>query len=116
MRDPGDFGIYSRMRTATFGELVDAGSVICGSPATVREQLIELRPRPTASATCTRCSSSAPCRTRWPRTTSSLFAAEVLPHLKSVWNDEGYAHHWWPERLGGQPHANPAFPAEQIGA
>ncbi len=31
-RDPADFGIYAKMREATFAELVDSGAVICGSP------------------------------------------------------------------------------------
>jgi hypothetical protein len=28
-----------------------------------------------------------------------LFAREVLPSLREVWNDEGWENHWWPERL-----------------
>jgi hypothetical protein len=28
-----------------------------------------------------------------------LFAREVLPSLRSVWDDEGWVNHWWPERL-----------------
>jgi hypothetical protein len=27
-----------------------------------------------------------------------LFAREVLPHLKNLWDDQ-YEDHWWPERL-----------------
>ena len=27
------------------------------------------------------------------------FAREVLPHLRGVWDDEGWVNHWWPERL-----------------
>jgi hypothetical protein len=33
-----------------------------------------------------------------------LFAREVLPHLRPLWNDDGWVNHWWPERLrGGEP-------------
>ena len=32
-----------------------------------------------------------------------LFAEEVLPHLRDLWTDEEHQHHWWPERLGGNP-------------
>lgn len=31
-----------------------------------------------------------------------LFASEVMPKLRNVWQDEGWEHHWWPERLGGR--------------
>src|SRR2546428_755150 len=27
------------------------------------------------------------------------FAREVLPHLRGVWDDEGWVNHWWPKRL-----------------
>lgn len=115
MRDPGDFGIYSRMRTAKFGELVDAGSVICGSPDTVAEQLIDYaRTYRVGNLHAMLQFGSMP--HALAKDNIDLFAAEVLPRLKSVWNDAGYAHHWWPERLGGQPHASPNFPAAQIGA
>ena len=30
LRDPSDFGIYTKMRTATYKELVEAGCVISG--------------------------------------------------------------------------------------
>jgi hypothetical protein len=28
-----------------------------------------------------------------------LFSREVLPHLRPLWDDEGWVNHWWPERL-----------------
>jgi hypothetical protein len=28
-----------------------------------------------------------------------LLAAEVLPALRDIWDDEGWENHWWPERL-----------------
>lgn len=102
MRDPGDFGIYTRMRTASFAELMDAGSVVCGSPDTVVEQL-------TAHARDYRIGNlhamlqfgSMP--HHLAKKNISLFASDVMPRLRQVWDDEGYAHHWWPERLGGTP-------------
>ena len=30
-----------------------------------------------------------------------LFAREVLPGLREIWDDEGWENHWWPERLRG---------------
>jgi hypothetical protein len=40
-----------------------------------------------------------------------LFAAEVMPELKKIWQDEGWQHHWWPERLGGSPLPQPTTAA-----
>jgi hypothetical protein len=28
-----------------------------------------------------------------------LLAAEVLPALRQLWDEEGWDNHWWPERL-----------------
>ena len=33
----------------------------------------------------------------------TLFATEVLPHLRKIWQEDGFTHHWWPKRLGGSP-------------
>ena len=41
LRDPGDFGLAAELKHATFGRLAEARSVIAGSPATVRDQIIE---------------------------------------------------------------------------
>ncbi|MFJ8443358.1 LLM class flavin-dependent oxidoreductase [Kitasatospora griseola] len=102
LRDAGDFGLYSQMRTASYRELVEAGTVIAGSPATVRDQLISY---------CTEYGignlhamlgfGSLP--KALAEKNINLFAEEVLPHLRKLWKDDGFSHHWWPERLGGTP-------------
>jgi len=102
MRDPGDFGIYSRMRTATYVELVESGAVVCGSVDTVVEQL-------SAFITDFRIGNlhamlqvgSMP--EELTRHNIDLFADKVMPRLREIWSDDTYAHHWWPERLGGPP-------------
>ena len=102
MRDPGDFGIYNKMRTASFGELVDAGSVICGSPATVADQLTEYaREYRIGNLHAMLQFGSMP--HELAKSNIALFAQDVMPRLKNLWNDEGYEHHWWPESLGGRP-------------
>jgi hypothetical protein len=30
----------------------------------------------------------------------SLFAAEVLPRLRPIWDDEGWENRWWPRAAG----------------
>jgi len=44
------------------------------------------------------------------------FAREVLPHLRGVWDDEGWVNHWWPERLreSARPRGAAAVGARQI--
>jgi alkanesulfonate monooxygenase SsuD/methylene tetrahydromethanopterin reductase-like flavin-dependent oxidoreductase (luciferase family) len=109
LKDPGDLGMYDQMRTVTFQQLVDAGSVVVGSPATVRDQLLAL------------------CRTHrignlhvmlgfgsLPRDLAMknirLFADEVAPDLRKLWTDTGFEHHWWPRRLGGTPRTDSVEP------
>jgi hypothetical protein len=31
-----------------------------------------------------------------------LFGREVLPHLRHIWDDEGWENHWWPEKIRAQ--------------
>jgi hypothetical protein len=44
-----------------------------------------------------------------------LFAREVLPSLRDVWDDEGWVNHWWPERLRERPGAARAAVAVGVG-
>ncbi|MGH3270117.1 MAG: hypothetical protein ACRDN1_13845, partial [Trebonia sp.] len=38
----------------------------------------------------------------------SLFASEVLPRLRPIWDDEGWQHHWWPGAAVAAPASAPA--------
>jgi alkanesulfonate monooxygenase SsuD/methylene tetrahydromethanopterin reductase-like flavin-dependent oxidoreductase (luciferase family) len=106
-RDPGDFGIYPKMREATFSELVEAGSVICGSPATVRDQISEfVREFRIGNLHAMLQFGSMP--HELAKDNISLFGESVLPHLRDIWTDEGYDHHWWPTALGGTPRPTPS--------
>ena len=102
IRDPADFGIYTRMRTASFRDLVDAGAVVCGSPATVLEQIRDFV-RGFRIGTLHAMLQFGSMPTGLARDNIDLFAAEVLPGLRSVWADQDYANYWWPSRLGGTP-------------
>ena len=106
MRDPGDFGIYPRMRTLTYAEALENGCVISGSPETVRDQILEFaRDFRIGNLHAMMQLGSMP--HELAKDSIELFAREVLPHLHRVWSDEGWEHHWWPERLGGTPPAAP---------
>ncbi|MEV4644957.1 LLM class flavin-dependent oxidoreductase [Saccharopolyspora sp. NPDC049357] len=102
VKDPGDFGLYYQMRGASFRELVDAGVVICGSPATVREQVGDFCKQYGIGNLHAMLGFGS-----LPRDLAmkniQLFAEEVAPHLRELWSDTEHKHHWWPERLGGDP-------------
>lgn len=101
-RDPGDFGIYAKMREACFAELVEGGSIICGSPATVRDQITEFaREFRIGNLHAMLQFGSMP--HGLAKDNMGLFAEQVLPELRGIWQDEGWQHHWWPEALGGVP-------------
>ena len=101
LRDPGDFGLYLKMRTATFKEIVDAGCVIVGGPDTVADLLSQV-------ARDFRIGHLVPMLQlgSMPRELAlknvRLFAERVLPRLHRIWADEGWDNYWWPERLGGK--------------
>ena len=99
-RDPGDFGMFARMKDLTYAEAVANGCVISGSPATVREQILEfVRAFRIGNLHAMMQFGSMP--HELTKQSISLFASEVMPALHEVWKDEGWKHHWWPQRLGG---------------
>jgi alkanesulfonate monooxygenase SsuD/methylene tetrahydromethanopterin reductase-like flavin-dependent oxidoreductase (luciferase family) len=102
VRDPGDFGMYHQMRTAPFRDLVDAGVVICGSPATVREQLRDFLSRYGVGVLHAMLGFGSLPR-HMVMKNIQLFAEEVAPYLRDLWTDGEHPNHWWPKRLGGDP-------------
>lgn len=114
IRDPGDFGIYHRMRTATFAELMEAGAIVCGSPTTVRDQLTEwLTDFRVANLHAMLQFGSMP--TDLARHNIDLFAREVMPALRELWPQEDHPHRWWPEALGGTRSTGSALVAAGVG-
>lgn len=102
LKDPGDFGLYEQMKTATYKELLEAGVVIAGSPETVRDQLIEFcREYGIGNLHAMLGFGSLP--RNLVMKNIKLFSEEVMPHLRELWTDTEHEHHWWPERLGGNP-------------
>jgi alkanesulfonate monooxygenase SsuD/methylene tetrahydromethanopterin reductase-like flavin-dependent oxidoreductase (luciferase family) len=81
--------------------------VICGSPSTVREQLMDI---------CTRFRAgnlmlvvhigSMP--HELTLNNIRLLGAEVLPYLQPLWEDEPYVNNWWPAKLRNRSRALPA--------
>lgn len=102
LKDPGDFGLYYQMRTASFRELADAGVVVVGSPATVRDQLLEFCTDYGVGNLHAQLGFGSLPRELVMKNIQ-LFAEEVAPQLRELWKDSEHEHHWWPERLGGAP-------------
>jgi alkanesulfonate monooxygenase SsuD/methylene tetrahydromethanopterin reductase-like flavin-dependent oxidoreductase (luciferase family) len=112
LRDAGDFGFYGQMKTGSYRELVEAGVVVAGGVATVRDQLVEyFREHGVGNLHAMLGFGSLPRELALENV--RLFASEVAPRLREIWKDSGFEHHWWPERLGGTPRT--AAPAGDAG-
>jgi alkanesulfonate monooxygenase SsuD/methylene tetrahydromethanopterin reductase-like flavin-dependent oxidoreductase (luciferase family) len=89
----------SRLKDMTFKDFVDDQFVICGSPATVRDQLqgaIEnLR---VGNLMVLLHIGSMPHELTLKNI--DLFSREVLPHLRDNWSE--WENHWWPQSLRHQ--------------
>lgn len=101
LKDPSDFGMYAKMKDITYKELVDCGAVICGGVETVREQLKEvLTDFGIGNLHVMLQFGSMPKQLAFQNI--DLFCKEVKPHLENIWKEDGYEHHWLPERLKGK--------------
>lgn len=99
-RDPKDFGVYEKLRTITYKELLESGALVAGSPQTVREQLREIASEfHIGNLHAMLQFASMPHDLALQNI--DLFAKEVKPYLNTLWQKDGYQHYWWPQRLGG---------------
>lgn len=101
-RDPKDFGMYDRMKTATYKDLVESGALVAGSVKTVREQLVEYA-REFGIGNLHAMLQFGSMPKELAQYNIDMFAKHVAPDLKKLWSDKGHLHHWWPRRLGGVP-------------
>jgi alkanesulfonate monooxygenase SsuD/methylene tetrahydromethanopterin reductase-like flavin-dependent oxidoreductase (luciferase family) len=93
-----------------YSDFVDNQFVIAGSPATVREQLREAaRTLRVGNLMILLQIGSMPYELTLKNT--DLFAAEVLPYIRDLWDDEPWENEWWPERLRG-PRAQGVSPVD----
>jgi alkanesulfonate monooxygenase SsuD/methylene tetrahydromethanopterin reductase-like flavin-dependent oxidoreductase (luciferase family) len=101
IRDPGDLGLSPKLPTVTFRELVDTRAVICGSVETVREQITEfVKECRIGNLLVMLHVGSMP--HELARYNIDAFASGVLPHLRDIWEDEGWEHRWWPSGIGSR--------------
>jgi alkanesulfonate monooxygenase SsuD/methylene tetrahydromethanopterin reductase-like flavin-dependent oxidoreductase (luciferase family) len=96
----GAAGMLGRMKTATFKEIVDSQVAIVGSPATVADQ-IEAFVREFRIGNLLVMLQNGSMPRDLTEKNISLFAGEVLPRLRPIWDDEGWVNHWWPRAQRG---------------
>lgn len=95
----GPAGMLGRMKTATYSEIVDSQVAIVGSPATVADQ-IEAFVREFRIGNLLVMLQNGSMPRDLTEKNISLFAQEVLPRLRPIWDDEGWDNHWWPRAFG----------------
>ena len=95
LRSTADPGIAGRLNSVTFRELSDAGCVIVGSPATVRERLESVcREMKVGNLLAMLHMGEMP--HELAEKSIRMFSEEVLPHVQGMWEHDGYEHRWWP--------------------
>jgi alkanesulfonate monooxygenase SsuD/methylene tetrahydromethanopterin reductase-like flavin-dependent oxidoreductase (luciferase family) len=83
-----------------FKDFVDNQFVIAGGPASVRQQLEAcIKNLRVGNLMVLLHIGSMP--HELTRKNISLFASEVMPHLRDLWDDE-WTNEWWPERIRGK--------------
>jgi alkanesulfonate monooxygenase SsuD/methylene tetrahydromethanopterin reductase-like flavin-dependent oxidoreductase (luciferase family) len=95
LRDPGDLGLAAELQHISFSRLAEARSVIAGSPATVREQLVEFVNEFRIGNLLVMLQMGGMPHDLTMKNIH-LFADEVLPHLRGIWDDGEWANDWWP--------------------
>jgi alkanesulfonate monooxygenase SsuD/methylene tetrahydromethanopterin reductase-like flavin-dependent oxidoreductase (luciferase family) len=86
----------------SFGRLVDAGAIVAGSVATVRDRLAD-RARSYRVGNLLSLMQVGSMPTDLVKHNIDLFAGGVMPHLRDIWSEYEGANRWWPVRLGGRP-------------
>ena len=91
----------------TWKDHIDNGSVIAGSPATVRHRLKEAIESLRVGHLMLLCQFGDMPRELALKNTE-LFATEVMPHLQDMWSE--YEDKWWPSPLKGKQRARVRHP------
>ena len=96
--------LVDNIKKMKYKDFVEKGFVIAGSPETVREQITSaMKKLNVGNLMALLHFGSMPHDLTLQNI--DLFAREVYPEVKKLFADDGWAHEWWPERLGGTPAA-----------
>ena len=107
--------MLARMKTATYKEIVDSQVAIVGSPATVADQIEEFTREFRIGNLLVMLQNGSMPRELTEKNIS-LFAEEVLPRLRPMWDDEGWQNHWWPRAQGQGAQGTAATAGQAAGA
>jgi alkanesulfonate monooxygenase SsuD/methylene tetrahydromethanopterin reductase-like flavin-dependent oxidoreductase (luciferase family) len=92
---PGDLAAAAALEK-NWKTLVDEGFIIAGSPATVADRLIELaKTLHVGNLHALLQIGSMP--HELTKKNITLFAEEVIPRIRHMWDSEGWEHKWWPK-------------------
>jgi alkanesulfonate monooxygenase SsuD/methylene tetrahydromethanopterin reductase-like flavin-dependent oxidoreductase (luciferase family) len=90
--------MLANLKSYQYRDFVDRDMVFCGSPATVRDKLLDaVRTLRAGNLMVLMHIGSMPHELTLKNI--DLFTSEVLPALRGVWDDEGWENKWWPQRL-----------------
>jgi alkanesulfonate monooxygenase SsuD/methylene tetrahydromethanopterin reductase-like flavin-dependent oxidoreductase (luciferase family) len=93
--------VIQNFKSYSYRDLVERDIVIAGSPATVRDKLVDaVKTLRIGNLMVLQQIGSMP--HELTKDSIGLFCTEVLPKLRDIWDDEGWENHWWPQRLRGQ--------------
>ncbi|MGQ0466296.1 MAG: LLM class flavin-dependent oxidoreductase [Sporichthyaceae bacterium] len=97
--------MMANFKNYTYKDFVDKDIVIAGSPATVRDKLVDaVKTLRVGNLMVGQHIGSMPHELTMD--SISLFCSDVLPKLTDVWDDEGWVNEWWPQKLRGQRGVN----------
>jgi alkanesulfonate monooxygenase SsuD/methylene tetrahydromethanopterin reductase-like flavin-dependent oxidoreductase (luciferase family) len=104
----------NRFPTLTWKELVDERFIIAGSPATVRDQMIEMiRGLHIGHVFCLFHNGDMP---DWKtRHSSKLFAEKVMPGLRDLWPEWKHDGRWWPQPMEDRVQPEKTLPGAEKG-
>jgi alkanesulfonate monooxygenase SsuD/methylene tetrahydromethanopterin reductase-like flavin-dependent oxidoreductase (luciferase family) len=86
-------------KTLRYRDFVEKGYVIAGSPATVRDRLLEEVVNGLHVGNLMLLVQIGSMPHELTLKNIDLLAREVLPSLREVWDAEGWENRWWPARL-----------------
>lgn len=89
-------------RTPSYGDMVESGAIVAGSVATVRD-ILEERARNYRVGHLMVQLQMGSMPTELVKHNIDLFASQVIPPLRSTWEEYETTNRWWPIRLGGRP-------------
>ncbi|MEM7541114.1 MAG: LLM class flavin-dependent oxidoreductase [Pseudomonadota bacterium] len=101
------FPAYDEFNKMSFPEFEENEYLVTGSAATVVEKITRIvkRLRVGNLMILPQFGSMSHEQTK---TNIDRIAADVLPHLRGIWDDEGYVNHWWPEKAQRARHLEAA--------